>query len=240
MKVAPRVCRDITISKILQFPSAWPRQGPKCRRCLMNKFAFSVYSAAALIYLLRKQRDSVGLSLFSDELELHTESRLSLVHAKLLYSHLNRLLNSDFSKDKKKTNASVVLHQIADSIHQRSLVIIFSDMIENENSDDLFSALQHLRHNKHEVVLFHVRDKKYEEQFEYKNRPYRFIDLETGEEVKFNPNDVRGDYTKAVNEYFSQIKLKCGQYKIDLIEADINENFESVIQPYLIKRSKLM
>ena len=205
-----------------------------------SKLGFSVYSAAALIYLLRKQRDSVGLSLFSEELEIHTEARLSMVHAKLLYANLNRLLASDFSKDKKKTNASKVLHQIAESIHQRSLVIIFSDMLESENTEDLFSALQHLRHNKHEVVLFHVRDKKREEEFDFKNRPYKFIDLESGDEVKFNPNDVRDDYKTAVNEYFNQIKLKCGQYRIDLIEADINENFETVLQPYLIKRSKLM
>jgi len=205
-----------------------------------NKLGFSVYSAAALIYLLRKQRDAVGLSLFSEELEVHTDARLSLVHAKLLYANLNRLLASDFSKDRKKTNASKVLHQIADSIHQRSLVVIFSDMLESENTEDLFSALQHLRHNKHEVVLFHVRDKKREEEFDFKNRPYRFIDLETGDEVKFNPNDLRDDYKTAISNYFSQIKLRCGQYKIDLIEADINDNFESVLQPYLIKRSKLM
>ena len=205
-----------------------------------NKLGFSVFSAAALIYLLRKQRDAVGLSLFSNEIELHTQSRLSLVHARLLYSQLSNLLNSDFSKDRKTTKASVVLHQIAESIHQRSLVVIFSDMLESENTDDLFSALQHLRHNKHEVVLFHVKDKIQEEKFEFTNRPYRFVDLESGEEVKFNPNDIREDYKTAISNFYSQIKLKCGQYKIDLIDADINENFESVLKPYLIKRSKLM
>ena len=207
---------------------------------IQNKLAFSVYCASALIYLMRKQRDAVGLSLFSDELELHTDARLSMTHAKRLYANLNRLLNADFSKDKKKTEAAKMLHQIAESVHQRSLVVIFSDMIENEDNDDLFSALQHLRHNKHEVVLFHVRDKKREQQFDYKNRPYRFVDLETGEEIKFNPNEVRDDYTSAINNYFDQIKMKCGQYNIDLIEADVNDDFKSVLLPYLIKRSKLM
>lgn len=207
---------------------------------IQNKLAFSVYCASALIYLLRKQRDAVGLSLFSDEIELHTDARLSMVHAKRLYANLNRLLNADFSKDRKKTQASKMLHQIAESIHQRSLVIIFSDMLENEEPDDLFSALQHLRHNKHEVVLFHVRDKKREQEFDYKNRPYRFIDLESGEEVKLNPNEVRQDYTSAIQNYFSELKMKCGQYKIDLIEADINDDFKKVLLPYLIKRGKLI
>ncbi len=207
---------------------------------IQTKLAFSVYSSAALIYLLRKQRDAVGLSLFSNEIELHTPARLSLVHAKLLYGHLNNLLNTDFSKDNKKTKASVVLHQIAESIHQRSLVILFSDMFDSADTEEVFSALQHLRHNKHEVILFHVKDKKLEQQFEFKNRPYKFVDLENGEEVKFNPVDVRDEYTSAVNDYFDALKLKCGQYKIDLVEADINDDFEKVLHAYLIKRSKLM
>ncbi len=207
---------------------------------IQNKLAYSVYTSAALIYLLRKQRDAVGLTLFSDEIELHTPARLSLVHAKLLYGHLNNLLNSDFSKDKKKTETSKILHQIAESIHQRSLVILFTDMFDGGNAEDLFSALQHLRHNKHEVILFHVKDKKLEQQFEFKNRPYKFIDLESGEEVKFNPVDVREEYTSAVDEYFSALKLKCGQYKIDLVEADINDDFEKILHAYLIKRGKLM
>ncbi len=207
---------------------------------IKNKLAYSVYIAAALIYLLRKQRDAVGLTLFSDEIELHTPTRLSLVHAKLLYSNLNRLLNSDFTKDKKKTKTSKILHQIAESIHQRSLVVIFSDMFDNDDTEEMFSALQHLRHKKHEVILFHVKDKKLEQEFDFKNRPYKFVDLESGEEVKFNPNEVREEYKNAVKNFYADIKLKCGQYKIDLIETDINEDFEKVLHAYLIKRSKLL
>ena len=207
---------------------------------IQNKLAYSVYTSAALIYLLRKQRDAVGLTLFSDEIELHTPARLSLVHAKLLYGHLNNLLNSDFSKDKKKTKTSIILHQIAESIHQRSLVILFTDMFDSEDTEELFSALQHLRHNKHEVILFHVKDKKLEQHFEFKNRPYKFVDLESGEEIKFSPVDVRDEYTNAINKYFSALKLKCGQYKIDLVEADINDDFEKILHAYLIKRSKLL
>ncbi|MBT3208216.1 MAG: DUF58 domain-containing protein [Bacteroidetes bacterium] len=206
---------------------------------VLNKLSFSAYSAAALIYLLRKQRDAVGLTLFSDKIELHTDAKLSVIHSKLLYSELSKLLQEKSVKEKKQTKTSTILHQIAESIHQRSLVILFSDMFENENFEEIFPALQHLRYNKHEVILFHVFDKKRELEFDFKNRPYKFIDLETGDEVKFNPNDVRGEYISNINKHFNEIKLRCGQYKIDLINADINQDFKEVLLPYLIKRSKL-
>lgn len=206
-----------------------------------NKLSFSIYCAASLIYLLRRQRDAVGLSLFSDNLELHTKSKTSNSHIKMLYAELNNLLNQKLIKNYKKkiTKTSNILHLIAENVHKRSLIIIFSDMFEKENKEDLFSAIQHLRYNKHEVILFHVKDKKQEQNFEYENRPYKFIDLETGEQMKFNPNDLRESYVKKINDYFSEIKLKCGQYKIDFVESDINEGFKKILMPFLLKRKKL-
>jgi uncharacterized protein (DUF58 family) len=205
-----------------------------------NKLAFSVYSAAALIYLLRRQRDAVGLSLFSDHIEFNADPRLSTVHAELLYGKLAGLLTNEKPELKKTTNATEVLHQIAENIHKRSLVVIFSDMLESETSEELFSALQHLRYNKHEVVLFHVTDGKMEQNFEFGNRPHRFIDLETGELVKFNPADVRKTYAETVQNYFHDLKVKCGQYNIDLIEADINDDFKQVLTNFFMKRKKLL
>ncbi len=206
---------------------------------IQSKLAFSVYSAASLIYLLRKQRDAVGISLFSDEIELHTKAKLSLLHSKMLYNELANLISTTNKKTSKKTNTSKTLHQIADNIHKRSLVIIFSDMLDNI-SEDVFSALQHLKYNKHEVILFHVTSKSFEKNFEFSNRPYKFIDLETSEVVKINPNSVRYQYVKKINNYFNQIKLKCGQYKIDLIEANIEDDFREVLIPYLLKRKRLV
>lgn len=211
---------------------------------IFTKLAFSVYSASALIYLLRKQRDAAGLCLFSDKIELQTPSKLSVTHSRIMFSELEKLIPKPGSSSakipsRKKTSAAKVLHQIAENINQRSFVIIFSDMMDNENPEEIFSALQHLRYNKHEVVLFHVYDKNLEEKFEFKNRPYRFVDLETGDELKLNPNDVRNDYVQSVNNYFDELKLKCSQYKIDLVDADINGNFRDVLLAYLVKRNKL-
>ncbi|MDX9883147.1 MAG: DUF58 domain-containing protein [Prolixibacteraceae bacterium] len=204
-----------------------------------NKLAFSVYCSAALIYLLRKQRDAVGLTLFSDQIEFHSEARLSPVHAELLYGKLAGLLNPEDYQLKKITNTVEALHAIAENIHKRSLVIIFSDMVESEQPDELFSALQHLRYNKHEVLLFHVTDKRQEQDFDFGNRPHRFIDLESGEHLKFSPHELKRNYRKAMQAYFDELKVKCGQYHIDMTEADINDDFKQVLFSYLVKRKKL-
>jgi uncharacterized protein (DUF58 family) len=205
----------------------------------INKLAFSVYSAAAIIYLLRKQRDAVGLSLFSDEIEFHSEARLSSVHIDLLYNQLGGLLRQEQAQLQKKTNTVEALHMIAENIHKRSLVILFSDLVAQENTDELFEALQHLKYNKHEVLLFHVTDHRQEKEFDFRNQPYRFVDLETGEHLRFSPHDLKKNYEKAMSDYFEEMRVRCGQYHIDLAEADINEDFKHVLYTYLLKRKRL-
>ncbi len=205
----------------------------------INKLAFSVYSAAAIIYLLRKQRDAVGLSLFSDEIEFHSEARLSSVHIDLLYNQLGGLLRQEKAQLQKQTNTVDALHMIAENIHKRSLVILFSDLIAQENTDELFEALQHLKYNKHEVLLFHVTDHRQEKEFDFRNQPYRFVDLETGEHLRFSPHDLKKNYERAMSDYFEEMRVRCGQYHIDLAEADINEDFKHVLYTYLLKRKRL-
>ena len=205
-----------------------------------NKITFSVYCAAAMIYLLKKQRDAVGLSTFSDKIELMTDARSSTRHHKMLFHELEQLLIQHTTDELKATSASLALHQIAEAVHKRSLIIIFSDMMDSSsNQEELFSALQHLKHNKHEVILFHVNDKSKEIDFDFDNRPYNFIDMETGEEVKVQANDVKAQYLKSISGYRSELKLRCAQYKIDFVEADINQGFKQVLLPYLVKRKKM-
>jgi len=206
-----------------------------------NKITFSVYAAAALALLFKKQRDAFGLSLFSDGIDLFTPEKSSGVHQKYIYGELEKLLTPLPPGERKKTAAAGSLHEIADKIHKRSLVIIFSDMLETQSTGDaLISALQHLKHNKHEVVLFHVADKEKEIDFDFDNRPYKFIDMEDGQEVKLTPSEVRELYVKKAQAFKEEIKLKCGQYRIGFIEADINKGFDQVLLPYLLKREKLL
>jgi hypothetical protein len=187
---------------------------------------------------LKKQRDAFGLSLFDSSLNIHTQCRSSTSHYRLLLTYLDQLIHD--KTPQKKTFATDALHQVADSVHRRSLILVFSDMFDtSENSDKLFAALQHLKHNKHEVVLFHTVDKALEVDFEYENRPYEFIDMESGEKVKLQSNQVKEFYQKKLKGFTDDLKAKCLQYKIDLVEADIQKGFHPILQSYLVKRTKM-
>lgn len=204
-----------------------------------NKLKFSVYAAASLCELLKQQRDAFGLTLFEQNITKHFAAKGSPSHQKLILNQLEELLISAF--ENKTTAAASALNQIAEIIHQRSLVVIFSDMFENNrHNEELFSALQHLKYKKHEVVLFHVVDHSKEMNLEFENKPYHFIDLETGEELKLNPSQIKEQYQKSTNEFKELLKLKCGHYRIDYVEADINKGFDSVLYTYLVKRQKMM
>ncbi|RYG21482.1 MAG: DUF58 domain-containing protein [Chitinophagaceae bacterium] len=206
-----------------------------------NKLTFSVQSTAALMYLLKKQRDAFGLSLFTDQLSLNTAAKSTNTHQKYLFSHLEQVLQSP--KMNVQTNLALALHQIAELIHKRSLVIVFSDMMQTVHDEDkvtaLFSALQHLKFNKHEVVIFNVTDKSKEVDFDYANRPYQFIDMETGTVLKAHTSKVKSAYLEEMANYRQQLTLKCAQYKIDMVDADINSGFDQVLQGYLIKRQRM-
>jgi uncharacterized protein (DUF58 family) len=206
---------------------------------LQNKITFSVYCAAAILYMMKQQRDAIGLTTFSEQVDVQTQVKSSTIHHKLVFAHLEKLLESK-ADVKRKTATADALHQLAESIHKRSLIIIFSDMFENTDSNEaLFKSLQHLKHNKHEVILFHVTDKKHELDFQFENRPYRFVDVETGEEIKVHSNLVREKYIEAMQAYKSMLVHKCAQYKIDFVQADIHDGYHQVLLAYLLKREKL-
>lgn len=206
-----------------------------------NKLSFAVHAAAALMELLKTQRDAPGLTLFNTDITKHYKAKSNPTQQKLMYNELEKLLETPDHVPALETNSANALHQVAEIIHQRSMVMIFSDMFEDsEHLEAIFSALQHLKYRKHEVVLFHVTDKKLELDFEFDNRPYRFIDMETNEEIKLNPHQIREAYMSKTLQYTEALKLKCGQYHIDFVEADINEGFEAVLRTYLVKRVSMM
>jgi uncharacterized protein (DUF58 family) len=206
-----------------------------------SKLNFSIYAAAALNELLKQQRDAIGLTFFDESIKLHLPAKGSPAQQKLVFASLEELLSNTSNQNKKSTSAVKALHQVAEIIHTRSLVVIFSDMFETESdNEELFAALQHLKYRKHEVVLFHVNDTQKELDFEFENRPYKFIDLESGEELKLNPNQVKENYISSVKNFTSALKLKCGQYHIDFVEADINKGFDSILYAYLVKRQLMI
>ena len=207
-----------------------------------NKIGFSVLASAVLMSLLKKQRDAVGLSVFSDTYEYYAPEKGSDRHHRMILNTLEGLLEKPVTK--KNTNTITFLHQIAEKIHRRSMIILFTDMFQSgpesrslgTGEEALFNALQHLKHNKHKVVLFHVVDNKTELNFEFDNAPRKFIDVETGEEVAIFADSVKEEYEKQVKSYFKKLALTCSQNQIKYIPVSVNESFEKVLMTYLVEK----
>lgn len=203
-----------------------------------GKITFSITAAASLAFVLQRQRDAVGICTFSDRIESQTPIKSTASHLHKVFLSLERILSK--TQAPKKTSIPEVLHQIAGTVHKRSLIIIFSDMFDNEEkARDIFAALHHLKHNKHEVLLFHVTEKNTEFDFDFSDRPHEFIDMETKEKIKISPPQIRDHYIRRVREYIQELKIRCGQFKIDFIEADIHQPVDKVLLSYLIKRKKM-
>lgn len=208
----------------------------------INKLQFSVYAAASLMYLFKKQRDAFGLCLFSDRIDWMSQAKSTSTHLFYLYAELEKAYNQP--KKNTPTDIASVLHHIAGQIHQRSMVILFSDMLENSLNpaklQALFAAVQHLKYNKHEVIIFNVSDKQKELDFNFDNRPHHFIDIENGEQVRVHPGKIREQYLAAMHQYRHELQLKCAQYHIDLIDAYIEDGYNAVLKQYLIRRNSMI
>lgn len=205
-----------------------------------NKLLFSIYASAVMMNLCKNQRDAVGLSAFTNKLVLHTPSKTTQRHHRVLYNELDKLLATDAISESKLTDSSEVLHQVSELLHRRSLVIIFTDFIHpHKTLEEQFEAYKHLKHNKHEVVLFYLHEPNTEKNLDFSNQPYTFIDMESKEELKLNPKIFKEKYQNQVKNNLKELRLKCLQYKIDLIEVDINKGFEIILNSYLLKRQKM-
>jgi len=204
---------------------------------LQSKYHFSVFLAAVFMIIFRHQRDAVGLSLVSKELETHTAAKSTFIHHQYLMSILQQHLDKTIKEPSSETRLVPALHEIAERIHRRSMVIIFSDLFDAaHNPDALLDALQHLRHNGNEVIIFHTLDKKFEEDFEFGNVPHKFIDLENHSVIKIRPAEVREMYQKNFAKLMNEIRTKSPQYGVDYIEADLNLGLEGVLLPFFARR----
>lgn len=225
-----RCCLVVDTSSSMYFP-----QDEK----VLNKLQFSTLAAASLLQLLKRQLDAVSLALFDEDVYYLSPARSSHSHHRMLTAELERLLQQKPAN--KQTNAAKALHRIADQMHKRSLIVVFSDMMDDsENIEDLFAALQHLRYNKHEVILFHVTEGKQEVAFDFENRPYEFVDLESGDRIKLQPQQVKEQYLSRMKDYQQMIEDKCHQYQIDRVAVDLSEPVEQVLYSFLLKRNKLL
>lgn len=202
----------------------------------LNKVGFSAIAAASLMEILKRQRDAVGLSIYSDSYEYYAPEKGSERHRKMLLHQLEQLF---VTASKTATETYKYLHEIAEKIHRRSLIFVFTDMFQpNKDNEALFEALKHLKYNKHEIILFHTYDGETEYNFNFDNVPKKFIDVETGEEINVYAENVREKYKELVETYFNELKNKCLQYRIDYVPVDIHKGYNAILTAYLISRKK--
>ncbi|WP_418264690.1 DUF58 domain-containing protein [Flavobacterium faecale] len=201
-----------------------------------NKLGFSVMASAVLMHMLKKQRDAVGLSVFSDQYDYYAPEKGSDRHYRMILNQLEYVLEKP--KIRKSTDAVSFLHQIAEKMHRRSMIVLFTDMFQLEEDEKLFDALQHLRHNKHKVILFHVIDRKTEFNFDFDNRPRKYIDVETGDEVVLFSENVKGLYEESMKSYIKKLELNCAQNRIRYVPVDVGEDFEKILLTYLAEKQK--
>ena len=200
----------------------------------LNKVGFASVAAACLLEILKKQRDAVGLSVYADTYEYYAPEKGSERHRKMILHQLEQLLTTT---SKATTNTYHYLHEIAEKLHRRSLIFLFTDMFQTTTKEEaLFEALRHLKYNKHEVVLFHTYDAKTEFDFNFDNTPKKFVDVETGEAINVYAENIQGSYKQLVATYFKQLKNKCLQYKVDYVPTDINSGFTDILTTYLVHR----
>ncbi len=207
----------------------------------LSKKDFSAFMIACITELLKKQRDAFGLTTFGAQVETHIKEKSSASHIKLIHQRLEQIMRSS-SENANDSQLVSSIHWLAEHTHKRSLVVIFSDLMCQTALTDkskLFSALEHLKHKKHEVIVFHVANKDKEIGFNFENRPYTFIDLESQEKIKVSPAEIKEKYKESIQAFLSDIKLRCGQQNIDFFSCDTGTSFDQVLRRYLIKRNKV-
>lgn len=205
----------------------------------LNKIGFGVLSIAALMNILKRQRDAVGLSVYSDSYNYYAAEKGSERHHQMLLAKLSEI--SIDPQPAKQTETYAYLHLIAEKMKRRSLIFLFTDMFQTTTDEEkLFDALRHLKYNKHEVVLFHLKDTATEVQFDFENTPKRYVDIETGEHIDLYSENIKEAYEKSVVAYFEELKLKCAQYRIKYVDVDVRSDFSKVLNTYLVERQKFL
>jgi uncharacterized protein (DUF58 family) len=195
-----------------------------------RKIDYACYLAAALSYLMLKQGDSTGLALFAEKI-------VAQVPAASRRTHLNAILKTlDRHATGGRTNLAAVLHTVAETTKRRGLVVLVSDLLDDE--DDIFRGLAHLKFLKHDVIVFHVMDHQ-ELSLDYEGL-IQFEDLESSDKVRTFPQSIRSGYQQRVAEFLDNVKKTLGKSNIDYCLLETSEPLDRAFIAYLVKRRRLM
>ena len=195
----------------------------------VSKLSYANSLAASLSYLMINQQDAIGIAKFSEKID-------TFIPPKARPSHLNLILSQLDDKDSgNDTQIGMVLHELADRIKKRGMVILISDLLDKP--ENIMKGLKHFRHQNQEVIVFHIQDRK-ESEFDFDTRT-KFFDMETGEEIVTEPWHIRSNYNELISKLESNYKSNCRENLIDYVPLFTDQSLDIGITEYLIKRSKL-
>ncbi len=215
----------VDISKSMAYPPGahGPEGGGR-----MSKFDYAVCLAASLGYMMIHQQDAVGLACFDDRLRTFLPPRSRRAHLLTILGHLARM------RPRRGTGLAAALHTIADRVRRRSLMIVFSDFLDDP--DRVLEALHHLRFRGHDLILFQVLDTD-ETQFPFAGMQ-RFEDVESGESSVAEAEAVRADYLAAIRAFIDQYRREAAEVRADFVQVDTGMTFDRALIQFLIDRRR--
>ena len=195
----------------------------------ISKLDYGNYLSAALAYLMINKQDGVGLTLFDNQIQKFIPPRSKPSHINTILTHLDTIGSG------KDTNVGIVLHEMAERIKKRGLVILISDLFDE--TENIIKGLKHFRHNKQEIIVFHIMDRK-ELDFNFTNRT-KFKDMETDEHITTEPWKIRKIYQQSIRSYKDELRLRCREQKIDYVPLFTDQNLDLALNEFLKKRQRL-
>ncbi len=208
----------------------------------VTKLGYSATLAGALHVLMAKQRDATGLIAFDRSVHTLLPPKSTSGHVRTLLARLASLTEgpAPATPPGAETAAAEALHEVADRIPRRSLVVVISDLFDNvSDAEETVRSLRHLRHRGHEVVVFHVLDAATERRFDFEDRPLRVRDLETGEEMTLQPAQLREGYREAAEAFLADVRRRCREAGVDYVTLDTARPYADALRAYLDKRRRL-
>ena len=195
----------------------------------VTKLDYASYLSAALTYLMLNQQDGTGLILFDEKIQKFIPPRSTPSYLNTILKNLEK---PTFGSD---TDIGLVLHEMAERIKKRGLVILISDLMDDQEA--VLSGLKHFRHNKQEVILYHILDRK-ELDFKFNTRT-RFKDMESASQLTTEPWQIKSSYKKRIQRLQNDYKKQCREQLIDYVPLFTDQSLDIALNSYLNKRQKL-
>lgn len=195
----------------------------------MTKLQYASYLVASLSYLMVQQRDAVGLTVYDSKIRLTLPPHATKAYLRRILVELENLSPGN------ATGTADALHQMAERITRRGLIIVVSDLLDDPRK--VMTALKHFRHNHHDVLVMQVLD-PYERSFAFGNDAV-FKDLETAEEMSTQPYHIQRAYQREMRAFLERYKRECRENNIDYVLLDTGMPFDTALFQYLNKRKKI-